>query len=688
MGDGSSIFSQGGGNTADYSRYSFKELLREEKKYVRTIHKEFVRQNRLDQCFKSLSPLQSNYVLTTLQNLHAILEELSARRKELDSTLFGIPFKAYLIPLSISVYLAYTGSIAFDFTTLFLHCEEAEPLDIAAVACATSAFALTIFNQWGAGQETKNNEKKARLEDCSIDDLPSIKLFNDFLASFAELVMVIQSEKRAKSSLRSSTASGGGRNLHSAPLDFISTKAAHLIKTPLLKRDLTKRCLSRLNAVPDYILEQHTGERADLLRENWRRQLTKMASIHYIPAKNFQEDSCSTYSGPRSFSNQKPIPKDAPIQIDLQASKGSLEAEHLEGFTHHPLHSLLQLYKEKIALFHDEFNLDIYLSRFGLEAGEGDLLSEEFAVQKAILDKFLVAIKELQVLITEKRHQYDSTHCLSWFFTKKNLKRINTLKNISRVLFVGSTAIANVITCEEGFGARDVGKIMGCTAGILCLGLELTSSLVASRVSKIKIRRARAINADTVELQGVDGLSDFMGLFLLYVEEIALFRDLKREFDVGERELKEGRRELKDSLHRCIDSLRTIDASFLEHLVKGNGEMIKEKWEKALRVVFQKVVRDESGSTDGYLRSKAVTFQSDSIEDGEGDTAHLSHPEGFLAFPDFKGDHRKLENEEDFYDSEDSAEEGSWEDLREDEVNDDAAAETPKGNGRHVCLVM
>lgn len=552
----------------DYSAYSFKELVSEEHALVLKIHREFACEHNLGRSFSSLSAHESNAVLHITQNLYEILEEHNKRRDELKSTFLGISSEVYLKGVKGFLHFSFISAIALDFTSIFLDCTKAEYVEIASIACATSAVSLAILNKWGEDKLARNHKHLAQLENCSVDELSGVKRMNQFLNSFIKVVAFLEIQKAKKEEHSSSNSSNSDFTFHAnipfpqATLDFLTTQATAFGLKKTTKKELVGVCIARLRLVPDHILEKYTEENAETIRKAWIHQITKMARINYKP------------------------PMEAPPSVEIQISELA-PSVNLDTLS---LHTLIQLYKDEIIKFHEQFKLDVYLSNYtSIETNEN---LSDFGEQKIILDSFISKLKKLQEVIKNREKKYEQTHCIPCLSTKKKQDVLYGTKHIATVIFFGATSMSSVTDCVEGFGLRDAGKVVAMISGIFSMVMEGVCSWTTSRDLNNKLARASIIKADIADLEGFDQFNYFVTCFLTYVEKV---RELKHfinhsndnEFDDSFRqEVREKKQLVKNVLKQCERAIQSIENNFLEHLMRTNGIKLKEEWQTSLRTVY------------------------------------------------------------------------------------------------------
>lgn len=568
----------------EYSTYTFKELVREQNDLVVKIHQEFINGHGLDQCFKSLSPQQSAAILSTIRNLGCVLEELNNRRNERNTACLGVSYNVYLIGVKVFLHFFFLSSIILDLTSIFLDCEKAVYVEIASISCATAAVAFAILNKWGEDKLARMRQDLARLENCSVHELFGIKQLNQFLNSFVELVTYLQIEKAKKEGANSSSGASDDFEFRTrlpapqATLNYLSSKAVDFgLKTS--KKDLMNACISSLRAVPDYILEKYAGENAAIIREKWINQIAALAKIKYKASKPDKRlDVSSSFVEPNHS-----------IEVDVSKFDPATDLNKLS------LTKLIELYQEEIIKFHEEFNLDVYLSSLASEEQ-----TKEMQQHKQKVDGFIGKLKNLQKVIRERGKVYERTHCIPCVSTKRKQDILYGTKHIFTVIFFGATSISCVTHCVEGFDVRDGGKVVAVIAGLFSMFLEGLCSWTTSRDVNNKIERASLINADIFDLEGFDDLNYFVDSFLFYAEQVQELKLLiPRYNDPGsdkllKHELREKVKTAKAALEQCEDILKAMDNQFLEQLVKGNGNKIKEEWLTSLRMIFDKLIESIS----------------------------------------------------------------------------------------------
>lgn len=587
------------GAAREYGSYSFKELVKERDGLVEDIHRQFASGKGLDQCFKSLSSEQSTVVFNAIQNLSGVLEELNTRRHQRKSKCFCISYDFCLIVLKGFLHLSFLTAIALDFTSIFLDCKKANYLEIASIVCATTAVALAILNKWGEVKLARRKQDLARLENCSVDELPGIKQFNLFLNSFIELVAFLQlreEEKKSRHSSNSGSDDSGSYSSHPLPQatrTFLAAKAAALGLKELDKKMLARVCISNLFAVPDYILEKYAKENAAIIRENWITQIATMAKIKYEASNSERGLEYGASMGEIKHS----------VDIDIS------EIEPSTDFSKLSLNKLIQLYQEEIINFHEKFNLNVYLANFVSDIQENES-SSEFQEQKQIVDSFIAKLKNLQQVIRDREKIYQRTHCIPCLSTKRKEDVLYGAKHLSTIVFFAATSISGVTHCEEGFGVRDAGKVIAMISGIFCMFLEGLCSWTTSRDLNNKLERASLLNADIFDLESFDRFNDFVDSFLIYAERIKGIKGFidahksSADEDFAKQELRARMEIIKESLEKCEDILKSIDNGFLEHLIKGNGSQIKKEWQKSLRQIFEKLT--ESVHLEAYRKNSSL----------------------------------------------------------------------------------
>lgn len=613
----------------DYHSLPFEELIREERRLVLEIHNDMIKGDRLHKCISSISPLQSDKALRTIQDLHAVLEEVNVRRKGMKSTLLGLPHRFYLVTLKLGVHSAFFSSITLDFASIFVDCKTAEYIEIASIICATAAVSLTIINQWAEGKHERHRQDKAKLQNCSTEQLEGVKLLDRFLTSFTQLVKLVQSERETRRAevlaFRSGSSSSNLSANSRAVIENIIGGAGAGSKQPS-KKELVKTCISRLGEVPDYLLEGHTGENAEEIRAHWIDQITKMANIRFV----FPEGGQSSFLRSTTFQSAQ-LPgaglHSAHANDDAGAVTIEIPEDLPEDLDKLSLHKLTLLYKVKIAEFSRQFNLELYLSSLGVD--EASLLEqpEEVVAQKEAVSAFVDTLKKLQEAIKKRKDQYRTSDWFPCISPKRRLELLYGAKHATTVIFFGATATSGVTHCVEGFGIRDVGKIIAVISGIITEVLEGVCSWASARESNAKIQLAHMIKADQHDVKGIDALDVFINRFLEFGETVREVQQLKRLYlqprqvqgldgDSPRRsikkELNDSVKNLKYLLAACNDALETIDTTFLENFVKGNGNNVKAKWHESLHKVYKKVTEDITAKRNmkgRILRIREEAFQ-------------------------------------------------------------------------------